>query len=329
MKWSVTIFVMCLALILSSGAAVVAQDTEPTVLAKVDGEPILQSDVDFVMENFVLSQLGPDQKLSDEQKQQIEQNIMNQLITQKLLMQTAEDAQITIDDAMVEQQVQGATQQMPDVAPERLKEVIETNMTIQKLLQQEIIAKIEISEEEAQQYYEERKDQFKEPQQVKASHILVQVEPDATEEEKQAARQKAEELLSEVQAGKNFADVAEAESDCPSSERGGDLGYFPRGSMVKPFEDVAFALEEGETSDVVETQFGYHIIQLTGKKTEHQASFDEVAEDVNKTLQQQKQSTAINEWITELREKTNIEIMAPEADTQETEPEATPEDEQE
>ncbi len=88
---------------------------------------------------------------------------------------------------------------------------------------------------------------------VRASHILVKTE------------QEAQELYSEISSGKDFAQIASEKSLCPSGANGGDLGFFGKGMMVKPFEDAAFSLEVGELSKPVETQFGWHLIQVTGK----------------------------------------------------------------
>lgn len=88
---------------------------------------------------------------------------------------------------------------------------------------------------------------------VRASHILVKT------------KEEAEKLLDEIKGGKSFAEAAQENSLCPSGSAGGDLGYFGRGMMVKPFEDAAFNMEVGEVSDPVQTQFGWHLIQLTGK----------------------------------------------------------------
>lgn len=88
---------------------------------------------------------------------------------------------------------------------------------------------------------------------VRASHILVKTE------------QEAKDLYNEIKNGKSFAEVAKEKSLCPSGQNGGDLGFFGKGMMVKPFEDAAFALEVGELSQPVETQFGWHLIEVTGK----------------------------------------------------------------
>ena len=127
--------------------------------------------------------------------------------------------------------------------------------------------------------------------------------------EKDAAKKKIEKVLVLAKEGKDFAELAKEYSEGPSKDNGGDLGYFPRGAMVKAFEDAAFALDEGEISDVVETQFGYHIIKLTGKKAQRNVPFEEVKDRLKHSLLQQKIKTEIRNWINNLKANANIEIM--------------------
>lgn len=119
------------------------------------------------------------------------------------------------------------------------------------------------SEEELQRYYRRNLDLFEIKEQVKAAHILIKVEPDAAEEQKNIRRALAESILRQLKEGKEFAALARANSDDPGSAgKGGDLGYFSRGTMVAPFEKAVFSMKPGELSDIVETRFGYHIIKL-------------------------------------------------------------------
>jgi peptidyl-prolyl cis-trans isomerase C len=213
------------------------------------------------------------------------------------------------------------------VEPERLKQLIQADLIIQNLIQQEVIAKMTVSDEEAQGFYEERKDQFNEPEQVQASHIIILVKPEATQEEKDVARKKIEDILAQVKAGEDFAELAKEHSEGPSKDRGGDLGFFTRDKMVKPFADAAFALNEGEISDIVETQYGYHIIKVTGRKPQRQIPFDEVKEQIKQSLLKQKTNTEMSNWIAELRENATIEMMTPEPQGVETPGEEIPEEE--
>lgn len=105
-------------------------------------------------------------------------------------------------------------------------------------------------------------------EQVKASHILLKTQPDFTEEDKEELKAKLTDLGKQIEEGKPFDELAREHSGCPSSSRGGDLGFFARGQMVPPFEEAAFSMKKGEVSDIVETQFGYHLIKVTDRKEE-------------------------------------------------------------
>ncbi|MGL5506393.1 MAG: peptidylprolyl isomerase, partial [Paraclostridium sp.] len=125
--------------------------------------------------------------------------------------------------------------------------------------------KTKISDEDAKSYYDKNKDEFY-VDEVQASHILISTNDEndkpLSEAKKKEAKKKAEQILKQVKDGGDFEKLAKENSDCPSSEKGGDLGYFGKGEMVPEFDEVAFKLKEGEISDIVETQFGYHIIKL-------------------------------------------------------------------
>ncbi|MFT3665606.1 SurA N-terminal domain-containing protein [Piscinibacter sp.] len=152
---------------------------------------------------------------------------------------------------------------------------------------------ISVPEEELRKYYEQNEKRFSTPEERRASHILVKAEKGAPAAERDKARAKAEHLLAEVRkAPGSFADVARKNSDDPgSAQRGGDLDFFGRGAMVKPFEDAAFGLKPGEISGVVESDFGYHVIQVTGVRGGGKKSFEQVrAEIEDEAKQQQAQS---------------------------------------
>lgn len=135
------------------------------------------------------------------------------------------------------------------------------------VLSQDFLAReIKVSEDEIKKRYESHADRYREPEQRQASHILIAVAAQASEDQQKAAKARAEDLLKQVRANPaQFAKLAGQHSDDPGSKtRGGDLGYFGRGTMVKPFEDATFALKPNEVSELVRSDFGYHIIQLTG-----------------------------------------------------------------
>lgn len=149
--------------------------------------------------------------------------------------------------------------------------------------------KIDISENDIKSYYEANKDsQFKEKEQVRARHILIKLPTGASEEERKKLRQKAEKILKEAKSGADFAELAKKYSeDEGTKDKGGDLGYFTKGRMVPEFERAAFSLKPGEISDIVETQYGFHIIKVEDKKPERVKSLDEVRDEIERKLRKE------------------------------------------
>lgn len=172
------------------------------------------------------------------------------------------------------------------------------NFLANEYLKREIALRITVSDDELKSYYDTHTDEFKTPEMIKARHILVKVDSSASEDEKKKAKEKAEMYLKKIQSGEDFAKLASEFSDDPGSKtKGGELGFFPRGRMVKPFEDAAFSLKPGETSGIVETQFGFHIINVEDKKDSTVESFDTVKERLRQKLVQDRTRKEITEFI--------------------------------
>ncbi|PIV75629.1 MAG: peptidylprolyl isomerase, partial [Rhodocyclales bacterium CG17_big_fil_post_rev_8_21_14_2_50_68_7] len=152
-----------------------------------------------------------------------------------------------------------------------------------------VAAQVNVPEEEAKAWYDGQKDRYTQPEQRRASHILIAAAKDAPAAEIEKARAAAEEILKQVRARPDaFASLARSRSqDQGSAASGGDLGFFARGAMVKPFEDAVFSLKEGETSGLVQSDFGFHIIRLTGIQGGGGKKFEEVREDILRELRQQ------------------------------------------
>lgn len=149
-------------------------------------------------------------------------------------------------------------------------------------------AKAEASDAEVQAYYDEHRVQYTKPEEVHARHILFKLAPNAGDDAKAQVRKKAEDVLAKVKAGEDFAALARQYSEDSSAAAGGDLGSFGRRKMVKPFEDAAFALSPGETSDLVESPFGLHIIKVEAKEPERTQTLDEVREPIAVNVKQEK-----------------------------------------
>lgn len=151
---------------------------------------------------------------------------------------------------------------------------------------------IKVSTEDAQHYYEQNKARYTTREQRRASHILINAPASASQADKQAARAKAEALLKQLREGGDFAALAKAQSQDPgSAQEGGDLGFFTPDMMVKPFSDAAFALKKGEISDIVESEFGFHIIRLTDVKEGSVRPFEAVRAEIEGEIRNQQAST--------------------------------------
>jgi peptidyl-prolyl cis-trans isomerase D len=148
---------------------------------------------------------------------------------------------------------------------------------------------IAVSEDDLRKYYAENEKRYTSPEERRASHILVKADKDAPKAERDKARAKAEGLLAEVRKNpQGFAEIAKKNSDDEgSAPKGGDLDFFARGAMVKPFEDAAFGLKPGETSGIVESDFGYHIIHVTGARGGEKKSFDSARAQIENEVRTQ------------------------------------------
>jgi len=151
-----------------------------------------------------------------------------------------------------------------------------------------LAAQISVSDADAKAYYEQNAKQYQVAEQRRARHILIKVPKDASDAARAAAKAKAEKVLAEVRKNPaDFAQLAKKYSDDPSAQEGGDLGFFGPGAMVKPFEDAAFKLKKDEISDLVKTEYGYHIIQVTDIKPAKTQPFDEVKDEIKASIKKQ------------------------------------------
>lgn len=161
----------------------------------------------------------------------------------------------------------------------------------------------EIDEAGVQEYYEKNRRQFVQPEMVKARHILFKADEDAPESEVNAARANAMKAMLRAREGEDFADLARELSEGPSSAQGGDLGWFPRGAMVEPFEEKAFAMKAGEVSDPLRTRFGWHVIKVEEKRAQSVKSESEAAGEIRNILAQEKAAGRLQDLLDQALER--------------------------
>jgi peptidyl-prolyl cis-trans isomerase C len=288
--------------------------------AMVNGTPIMNTLLDEKMNMMKERYASMGIPMDEAKLSEIRQKMLNSLIEQELLHQESRAKGIKVDPADVDgdlKQFKGRFESEADYS-EKMKEInyteealkaqIEKGRAIRQLIDQEVVSGISISESSLKSYYDDHPDEFSLPEQVMASHILVKIDENADEKTKAEARKKIETIQTKIKDGEDFAKLASENSDCPSSAKGGDLGYFSRGQMVKPFEDAAFSLQPGQVSDIVETRFGYHLIKLVEKKPAGTRSFDEAKEGLQNKLEQESINEAVKSYIESLKEKGKVEI---------------------
>jgi peptidyl-prolyl cis-trans isomerase C len=290
--------------------------------AKVNGTGIKSASLDTAVNNFIENQKTFGVTVKDEEKDKLRADILNELISAELLYQESQKAGLGDLSKEADTQLEnikkgfGSEKEFQNVLKDRgivikdLKEDIKKGVYINAFLEKSVFSKMApISEEEKKQEYETNKDKLNVPEEVRASHILIKFSDKATDEEKQKAREKIEALKSRLTAGEDFAKLAKENSEDTSAANGGDLSYFRKGDMVKPFEDAAFSLEKDQISDVVETQFGYHVLKLTDKRPARTLTYEEVANDIATFLLNKHKREEINRFVEELRKKAKIEIL--------------------
>ncbi len=321
-----------------------------SVAVTVNGVDIAERDIEAQIKpqlEKMAAQLPP--TFVEQYKKQLRQQVTEKMIVERLLDEKVKAAKIAAtEEEVIDQIKKMASAQKPPLSLEDFKVLIEAygksfdevkqqiqrGLGYQKLMEAQWVSKINVTEDDAKKYYSENTNEFKIPEQVRASHILIalpQVKPDITDpnadpNEAKAARSgealrraekaktKAEGLLKQIKEGADFAELARANSDCPSSKQGGDLGFGEksdpnsgrRGTWVAPFEKAAFELKPGQVSDIVETRFGYHIIKVTDHKDPNNITFEQAKGDIENVLTQKKQGELAREYIESLKAEANI-----------------------
>lgn len=298
--------------------AAASQQTD--IAVTVNGSAITEADIDAKIEPQIKkmsSMMAPN--YLEQYRKRMRKQALEGMIIEKLMDEKIKQAGITVTDKDADDKLkeiaarQGTTvEKIKSMMKaqgqdfDKIKEQIKKGLQYERFMDTQWNGKIDVNEAEAKQYYEQNKKQFETPEQVKASHILIKVAPGASDEDKAKAKAKAEQLLKKAKAGDDFAKLAKENSEGPSSTKGGDLGFFKKGQMVKPFDDAAFALQPGQLSDIVQTQFGYHIIKVTGRKEAGTTSFEDAKEKIMQMLKQKKQGEFYKKYITALEAAADI-----------------------
>lgn len=271
--------------------------------------------------NLTMQRIGgqvPPQQLPQLQ-QQIYTRVKNDIINAKLIEIAVQSSDIQVSEADIEAEITTIRESLPEgktleelLAVQEntlaeLKSDIRNQLASRTLFEQQVVDVPNANEVDAKTFYDENPTNFQTPEQVTASHILIAASDDASEDPKATL----EEIRASIIAGgTSFAEAAAAHSSCPSSANGGSLGTFGKGQMVPEFEIAAFTQEIGEVGDIVETQFGYHIIQVSERTEEGTIAFQTAKDQIIEFLTNQSKQQVISSYIESLRDQATIEEVS-------------------
>jgi len=308
-------------LLMLSVVTAFSEEKEPIVekLAVVNGVAITKVDFDRKLHQVKQHMLRQEQQISDDRLAKMKTDILETMINEELLFQESQKKGITVEPEAIATDLKRIKKGFATdadfkklIAESGLTEAelqsdIERGHVINKLIDNQIAALVVIPDQEIRTFYDTHPNSFKKPEQVRASHILIKVDSKGEPSVKDEKKAKLQKIQKRLKGGEDFVVLAKEFSECPSNVKGGDLGYFGRGNMVKPFEDAAFALKTGEVSDIVETQFGYHLIKVVDKKPESVMSYEDVKDKIGQYLKQEKTGKELKGYIDKLRKKAVIE----------------------
>lgn len=302
-------------------AADAAANAKQEKVAVVNGTVISKAEYDAEVGRYERQMSMTGRTLEPGQVAEMKKKILDGLVDRELLIQQSKKQGVKVTDTEIDEQIATLKKRFPseqefagaltkmNMTEATLKAQFGQDMAVKKMIDQDIASKITISDEDSKTFYDGHPDLFKTPERVRASHILVKIDPKASDEDKAKAREKMVEIQKRVKNGEDFATVAKEVSDCPSKAKGGDLDYFQRGQMVGPFEEAAFSLQPGVVSDIVETQFGFHLIKVADKKEPGVVPFDEMKEKIQQHLKQEKVNQELTQYVAQLKTKAKIETF--------------------
>ena len=291
----------------------------PEVVARVNSEDVKKAELEMAiktLEDRARSAVPP------EQRDAVYRQVLDRLIGFHLLVQEAQARKVVAPPWEVDGQVEQIKKQFPSedafkqmlqsrgVTVEKLRADAAQTIAVNEMLKQELEPKVKVTDADTKTFYDQNKARFRQDDSVHASHILIRTPENADAAAKAKAKTQADDVLAQLKKGGDFADLAKKYSQDPgSAPNGGDLGFFSKGQMVPAFEQVAFSLKPGQTSGVVETPFGYHIIRVSETKAGRDLTYEEVKGQIDEYLKQQIRDQKSQEFVDQLRAKGKIQIL--------------------
>lgn len=298
------------------------KDAAKEIAAAVNGAPITSNLLEIRTKQLssVSSFHG---RISDKELEEIKNKALDELITEELVYQESKRMGIAIPENEIDKRLKEIKKAYPSedafnkalsansLDPNSYKKLIERELSIKKVRERLFGKPIKLSDKEVKEYFDKNREKFREPEKIRLRQILIKVQAYASNEQWEKGREKAESILAELKAGKDFSKMAKELSDDPSKEKGGDMGFIHKGRLETYIEDVAFSMKVGEISDVIQTIYGFHIIKLEEKKEAHYNPYSKVKEKLKKDLEEVTTEDKKKDWIKGLKEKAEIKYYAP------------------
>jgi len=293
----------------------------PKIVATINGNPVDRTRFIGAIKGSAAAMKMRGQAVTGEILTKLKVDILDHLIGSELLYQTAIAGGIKVPEEKLTSEYNRVKERFDqdktfqqrlieqNITLENMKAELEKGLLINLLLSDAIPTNVEVTEEMVLDYYQKNLRAFISPQMVSARHILLRLPPDAEPKVVSETEAKMKEILAELKGGGKFVDLAKKYSQGPSAPKGGELGFFPKGSMVKEFEDVAFEMEAGSAGKVVRTRFGLHYVETVDKREEGIQQLEEVRGKIFNQVQMAERNKLLQEYLKGLKEKADIKTF--------------------
>lgn len=283
-----------------------APEQDPNVIATVNGDVLLRADFEQELGREAQSLEGLDTR-TPEQVAPYKQTLLDTMIERLLLLQAARAAGVTVTPEEVDRRVLALVSDYPassfddtlaqtHTSRTELSQKTREGLIIEKLFQEQVFSRVAVTEEQLRRYFDEHADEFTEAEKVRAQQIVV------------SGLDEAKRVQQQLWAGKKFSDLARRYSLSPDAKVGGDLGFFQRGEMPPAFDEVVFKLSVGGVSEVVSTEYGFHLFKVVERKPARKRELTEVRGDIEKKLLGAMRSERQAEYVKALRAKAAVKV---------------------
>jgi parvulin-like peptidyl-prolyl isomerase len=314
--WRVSILIVVLIVGAFSGSALAGNE----VVAKVGGIPITVYEVERELQKVLPLQVSFHGGISQEKVDAMRAEALEKLIEQAYKVRYALSEELAVDNAAVEERMAPILAKFQ--SPKEFEEATgqEGASAFRATIYRELLAikaeelavesHVSVTDEDVRAYYDENKMTFMRPEQYKASHILIKVDPSSNEKERAEFKEKAEDILRRARAGEDFYNLAYYNSDDRSKYVGGDIGFFHKGQTVKEFEEAIVTMKPGEISDLVQTRWGYHIIKLVEVNPPRLIPFEEARGNIRQSLEKKERDALYADWMNTLKSQYQVQRFA-------------------